>query len=154
MAKLGLCLNWEDVTLSVNAWKTVGAIKAGSDQQIAIERVRLATGGVAGDAIPLEVRLQPVTAASGTGTSATPSKRNRSNGTTARSTARVNFSAEPTSTANSHIGQDKFHPQGGEFQDFTFGDVVSAAAEEWAIQVKVPSGQTAVTCSGHCFYEE
>jgi hypothetical protein len=154
MARLFMCLNWEDVTLSVNAWKTVGAIKAGSSQGLVLERVRMATSGVAGDAIPLEVRLQPITADSGTGTNATPSKRKRTNSVSTRATCRVNFSAEPTSTANSHVGQDKFHPQGGELQDLKFDEVELAGGEEIAIQVKVPGGQTAVACSGHAFWEE
>jgi hypothetical protein len=154
MAGLKLCVCWEDVLLVVGSWKTVGSIRAGSDQKVQLEGSRLATDGIAGDAKSLEFRIQPVTAGSGTGTAITPSKVQGFDATTPRSIARVNFSAEPTATANAVLCQDKFHPQGGEWQDFTFKDVYTAAAGEVAVQVKVPSGQVAVNCSGHLWATE
>lgn len=154
MAKLNLCVSWEDVALVAGSWKTVAGIQAGTDQVVSLKRVRLATSGVAGGAKPLEFRLHRITAASGTGTAFTPVTVNESNTTTKRSTCRVNFSAEPTLTANKYLFQDKFHPQGGLAHEYSFSDVEIAAAAETVIQVKLPSAETVVNCSGHAVYEE
>jgi len=154
MARLRLCGNWEDVALAVGSWKTVASVKAGADQVELIKRVRLATDGIAGDAKPLEFRMQRVTAGTGTGVTVTASKLNETNGTTPRSVFRNNFTAGPTEASNGVLGQDKFHPQGGEYQDFSFEDLEVAQGNEIAVQVKVPSGGTAVNCSGHIIYEE
>lgn len=155
MAKLQLCLNWEDVTLSVNAWKTVGSVKAGSDQVLSLVRMHLGVDGISGDAKPLEVRLQRVTASSGTGTSATPGRVNETNGTTIRSSCRINFTAEPTAIATGpDLFHNKFHPQGGVINELVLLEAEVAAAQECAVQVKVPTGGNADKCSGHLVYVE
>ena len=154
MAGLQLCFNFEDVTLTAGAWKTLGSVKAGTDQHVKIDRVRLATSGVAGDALPLWFRLQPITAGTGTGTTITPSKRNRAFATTSRSVVRTNFTVEPTAIANSVLCEDQFHPQGGESQDFSFEDILTEAAGEVAIQVFTVAAQAAVKSAGHCFFTE
>lgn len=155
MAGVNCSLNFEDVAGVAGSWKTVAAICAPTNQMVRIRRVKIAGEGTAGDGKPIGVRLTRITAASGTGTSATPQKLNNALGLTVQTTARVNFTVEPSesgTTPYAYVG--KFHPQGGFVDDLPFDDLMLEVATELALQVKIPSAESAINMTGHVIFEE
>lgn len=155
MAGLNLQLPFFEVTLTVNAWKTAAAIKAPTNQMLRVKGAKLATDGIAGDAQPLLFRLARITPGNGTATSATPQKTNDAMTATPQSTGRINFTAEPTDDGTApYTYADAFHPQGGLAEPMEFDEVYVKEGKELALQIKVPSGGTAVKVTGHLKYEE
>jgi len=155
MARLNLCVNWDDFQLGVDAWKTVASVKAPANQMVAVKGFWVCGNGVAGDAEHLKVRLRRVVADSGTGTTFVPVKTNNVMTATAQCTARVKFTVEPTdSGTDQSIYPHKTHPQGSSTKDCTFEDAVIKEGTELALQVKVPSGGVAVYTDGHLNIEE
>lgn len=161
MAEAQLQVGWNDLTLAVNAWKTLASVKAGADTVARLLRAKLGCSGISGDAEPLRFRLQRITADSGTGTATTPGRLTQTNKAAARASCRTNFTAEPTAVAVSapthltaELLQDMFHPQGGTWEELNLLRTEVEGAAEVALQVFVPSGGTAVKCSGHLIYGE
>jgi hypothetical protein len=155
MAGLNLSVNFDDVTLSVDAYKTVASIQAPTNHMVRVKSLWVCANGVAGDAEHLYVRLCRVTGATGTGTAVTPQKLNNGLSCAALSTARVNFTGEPTADGTlPYIYPHKIHPQGASAKEASFDECFIKEGTELALQVKVPSGGTPVECSGHLIIEE
>lgn len=154
MARLKLCVNFEDYELAANAWKTAAAIKAPANQMVAITNLWVSMNGVAGDAEHAKVRLRRIQAGTGTGTTVTPAKVDNTRTATPQSTARVNFTVEPTDDGDLTLYPHKVHPQGASSKDTTFSDVVLKEGTEIALQIKLPNGATAVKTDGHVEIEE
>jgi hypothetical protein len=159
MAGLKLQVNWEDVDLEVNAWKTVASIRAGSDQALSIDAVKFAAHGVAGDAKQIKCRLQRITGGTGTGTATNAFRRNNTYNGAKRSICRTAFTAVPTAvtpptgySANGCL--DAFHPQGGLSRELAFKDVEVEPDGEVAVQLFLYTGQTVVACTGSVDYTE
>lgn len=155
MACLEVSAGFTDVTLSVNAWKSVVSIKAPANQMIRIRSLKFCGNGIAGDAEPCGLRWADVQASTGTATTYTPQKVNRQIGVTVQSVTRHTFTAEPTDNGTApYIFPDKFHPQGGISNSFEFSNFIIQAGGEMALQLFVPTGGTAIKVSGHVLYEE
>lgn len=162
MAFNDLCLNFDapdatnpGILLTAGSFKTVASIKAPSDGPIKVKAVKLGASGIAGDAVPLVIRFRRVTPASGTGTSETPVRTNGTIAASPRSTCRINFTSEPTALSPDEIlFPDRFHPQGGIANGFQISPFVQEEESEVALQIQVPTGQTAVRVTGHILFEE
>lgn len=155
MAGLNCSVNWDDVTLAVGSYKTVASVNAPANHMVRVKSLWVCANGVAGDAEHLYVRLCRVTETTGTGDTITPQKLNNALTATPQSVARVNFTAEPTADGTlPYIFPHKIHPQGSSAKDCSFDDVYIKEDTELSVQVKVPSGGTAVKCSGHLIIEE
>lgn len=158
MAEVGFCVNFEDVALTVGSWKSVCALRAPTNQLVKLLKVAAMLEGIAGDAKPIGMRLMKLsTAGAGTATAATPERLNSaispSNSNIPRSTARVNFSAEP-SDSGKYLYAGKVHPQGGAIFNVEFDGAVLADDSEVVLQLKIPSAQVQVNASGHLVAEE
>lgn len=155
MAGLNLSISFDDVTLTVGSFKTVLCVKAPTNQMVRVKSIWQAFSGVAGDAAPLDVRLMRTTAASGTGITVVAQKLCTSLSATAQTTARKNFTVEPTADGTDpYLYWHKVHPQGASAKESTFDECFIKEGTELALQIKVPSGGTAVTTSGHMIVEE
>ena len=155
MARLDCGVYFEDVALSVNAWKTIASLKAPANQMLALKRAKVCGEGIAGDAAPIGVRLARITADSGTGTAVTPRKLNNALTATPQGAARINFTDAPTvAPAAEHLLAGKFHPQGGQVDELVLGEVLLKEGTEIALQCFVPAGGSAINVSGHLNYEE
>jgi hypothetical protein len=155
MAGVGLSVNFDNVALAVGSFKTVAAVKAPTNQMVRLKSFGFSTDGIAGDAVPLEYRLARITAASGTGTATTPIKLNNAMTVTVQTTARKNFTSEPSDSGTApYLYPGLIHPQGGLSRDVTFDDIFIDGGTELALQVKVPTGGTAVNATGCLLVEE
>lgn len=156
MAGLGAQLPFEDVATAGSAtWKTIGSVKAPTNQMVHVMRLKICGEGIAGDAKPLGIRLTRITASSGTGTTATMPKTNNALSCAVQSVGRVNFTVEPSLDGTApYLFAGKFHPQGGLVEDLSFSNVWIKEATEAALQVYTPSGGSAVNVSGHLEVEE
>jgi hypothetical protein len=155
MAGLNCSVNFDDVTLAVGSYKTVASVQAPANHMVRVKSLWVCANGVAGDAEHLYVRFCRVTGATGTGTAITPQKLNNALTATPLSTARVNFTVEPTADGTlPYIFPHKIHPQGASAKEASFDECFIKEATELSLQVQVPSGGTAVKCSGHLIIEE
>ncbi|MFH0903175.1 MAG: hypothetical protein V2A73_21310 [Pseudomonadota bacterium] len=155
MAGNVFCIGFTDVVTVVNTWKTMASIRAPTNQMVHVKRVKVVGAGIAGDAEPLGVRLARVTAGTGTRTVAVAQKLNNALPCAVQSTVCVNFTAAPTdSGTDPWLYPSRFHAQGGQADDVTFDDLWIAENTELALQVRVPSGGTAITATGHIVAEE
>jgi len=160
MAGLNLSHSFRDVTLSVGSWKTVASWRAPggggtNDQMVRLSSLKLASNGQSGDSEALGIRLARVQAGTGTATTQTPQKVNNALSAVPRSICKVNFTAEPTDDGTSpYLFEDKFHPQGGNVQNWEFDEFIVKEGTEVAVQLMVPTGGTAVKVSGHLIGEE
>jgi len=155
MAGLNCSANFEDVAGTAGSWKTLLTLKAPTNQMLRIRRVKICGLGTAGDAKPIGVRLTRVSQGTGTGTTKTPQKLNNALTVTVQATQRINFTVEPTEDGTDpYLYAGKFHPQGGLVDDLPFDDLIVKENTEVALEVKIESGQTAITMSGHLIYEE
>ena len=155
MAGVGLSIGFDEVELVVDAWKTVASVKAPANQMVKLNSIALHADGIAGDAKPLLLRLARVVAGSGSASAATPQKLNNALTVTPQTTARKNFTTEPTADGTDpYIRPGLFHPQGGIIRDDTFSGLYLKEGSELAVQVKVPSGGVAVKVTGGAEVEE
>lgn len=160
MAGLKLSHSFRDVVLSVGSWKSVASWRAPggggtNDQMVRLSSLKLAASGQSGDAEALGFRIARVQAGTGTGTSQAPQKLNNALTAVPRSTCRHTFTAEPTDDGTSpYLFEDKFHPQGGDVQNWEFDDFLVKEGTEVAVQIIVPTGGTAIKVSGHIIGEE
>lgn len=155
MARTNIIVPFSEVTLTSGDWKTVAAWASAAQQITKALSLKFAGRGVSGDAIPIRFRFAQITAASGTGSSVTPVHTNTNYTFTPRTTARNNFSSQPTLTAATDIYYpDKFHPQGGLVGNFEFHDFLVGPTKEMAVQMFVESAETAIIVSGHVLLEE
>lgn len=156
MARVNICLGFTDAATVAGAWKTLASLRAPANQIVALKRVRLHGEGIAGDAKPIGVRLCRITPGNGSATTVTPLKLNNALSLTVQTVGRITFTGtEPTDDGTApYLMPDKFHPQGGKGDEMTFDDFLIANGTELALQVLVPSGQTAIPVSGHMVAEE
>jgi hypothetical protein len=131
MAGLICSVNSGEVSLAAATAKTVLQIKAPANQRVLIKALRiLGKQDAGGTDKPLKVRATRSTANFGTGSAATPGKRNPSNGETVQTAAAGNFTVEPTTPSDS--GQWwEVQPQSGLEEFFGPGD-----------EIEIPGGQS------------
>lgn len=155
MARLKASLNFFDVQLAAGAWHTVAAIKAPANAPVQILKYVITGSGIAGDAVPCDVRFTRITADSGTGTTTTPIKLNNGIDATVQSVARVDFGGganEPTESGTApYLYPQKFHPQSGIMADVTFDDCFVKEGTEIALEAYAP---VSIDVTGHIVFEE
>lgn len=116
MAGLKLAVNSGEVTLVAATPKTILQVKAPANQRLKIANISILGKSPAGGTdTPVKVRVTRSTASFGTGTAATPSKRNPSDPETIQSTAFANFTVEPTTPTDGGVWWE-VQPQSGIIQ--------------------------------------
>jgi hypothetical protein len=156
MAAHELSLEFQDVTLSVNAWKGLISCRAAANVMVKILGCRLATSGVSGSEEPLRFRLRNITPGNGTATTVTPARGYNGFTATPQLVSRKDFTGtQPTDATPPNISDsDMFHPQGGMIQSWEFRNKIVKEGTEVLVEVFVPSGGSASKCSGHLDVEE
>lgn len=112
-----------EVSLTAATAKTVLQVVAASNHRVLLQLLKVTAKGTVSSDTPILVELVRQTTA-GTSTAGTPVKVNEGDNETLAVTARVNATAEPTTT--DVIEQWYIHPQGGsmEYQPITMEHVI------------------------------
>ena len=154
MAGLRCSVNFDMTDVAADAWKTVCALKAPTNQMLKLLKANFFPNGTTGDAPHIDLRLTRITAASGTGTAVTPIKLNNAFSCTPQATARMAFTSEPTEDGTSpYIYPSRTHPQGALMNEVVFDEVGIKEGTELALQCKVVT-TTGIDPRGHLIYEE
>ena len=132
----------ECVMVSTTA-KTLLQLKAATHQRVVVTGIRIMGKQSAGgtDAVA-KVRATRNSANFGTGTAATPTKTNPSNGETVQTTAATNFSSEPTSPTDTLLWWE-IQPQGGLVEFLPPGQVIEIpGGQSWQLEATVTGTPT------------
>ena len=131
MAGVGFSVNSGECTLVAATAKTLLQVKAATNQRVLIRGLKILGKQAAGGTDPVvKVRMTRSTANFGTGSTATPSKSNPSNGETLQTSCAANFTVEPTSPTDT--GQWwEVQPQSGVIEFLPPG-----------MEIQVPGGQS------------
>jgi hypothetical protein len=125
MAGIICAVPFEGVSLSAATVKTPVALVAAANHRIKIRAVRVHTDSVDGTDQTVKVYLQRITT-DGTGTAATPRKLG-THSETVQTTAKVNYTVEPTYTANEIPFRSGGHPQGLVAESWRVGGEIELA---------------------------
>lgn len=101
------------IALSSGTAKTIASLTTPSTgARISIQAVTLTFDGTSNTAQPVEVHLQRITT-DGTGTAQNPAKKDTDISSSLLLTGKVNYTVEPTYTANAFVLSELIHPQAG-----------------------------------------
>lgn len=119
MAGVRANVNSGEVTLVASTAKTVLQITAATNQRVLLKGLRIFGKQAAGGTdVPIKIRMTRSTANFGTGTTATPGKNDPTDSETLQTSAKSNFTVEPTTPTDSglwwelppQIGIEEFLP--------------------------------------------
>src|SRR5438309_869286 len=99
MAAIDATLSWSQVSLVGNTSKTLGLLKAPTNQKLRIKEYCVTTDGAASSNAPFPVDIGRPTGAGTPGSTPTPKKNDPDVQAAIQATAGINYSAEPTWTS-------------------------------------------------------
>lgn len=99
-------------TLSAGVTKTIATLIAAANIRVALQAITLTFDGTSNTAVPVEIHLQRITS-DGTGTGQNPQKKDSDISSALVTTGKVNYTVEPTYTANAFMLSEFIHPQAG-----------------------------------------
>lgn len=100
------------IALTSATTKTIASLTCAAGIRTALQAITLTFDGTSNTAQPVEIHLQRITT-DGTGTSQAPAKKDTDVATNLQVTGKVNYTVEPTYTANSFLLSELIHPQAG-----------------------------------------
>lgn len=134
----GVATTSQGISTGSGAWKTILLIAAPANTALRLIQSKISFNGTSPTGGKIRVRIAR-SATGGTGTNVTPAKVNASDAETLQTTAKENFSGEPS--GGTTVIESYVHPQSGE--EFRLNLKVKAG-ETVAIQVNAPSAVDAV----------
>lgn len=155
MAGVNLSLGFLNVATVANAWKMIATVRAPTNQMVKLKRVRLGGNGQAGEAKSARFRLAGIVPGSGTpGGTITPTKICNALTVTPQTTGRYSVVTPTAESPVRELFPDAFHPQGGEWQDFEFDNLLLKEGTETGVELFVETGEDPITVTGHLLVEE
>jgi hypothetical protein len=138
-----------EVSLTATTAKTVLSLIAAANHRVKVRGFSVSFKGTSNTDTPVKVRIARLTS-DGTGTANTLVKENDADDETLQSSSKLNYTVEPTYTANTNLEHFECHPQTGKDVFYPFGqELIVKGGGMIGVECTASQNQT-VSVTLHC----